>query len=264
MKALVEPHRRQILTLVRERELSAGAIAERFRITRSAVSQHLTVLKDAGLVAERRDGTRRFYRAEPRPLVGLREYLDEFWDRRLARLRREAEAEEGQARIRECISVAKEIDIVARPDTIWELLSNPDEATRWMGLSAAFDLRTGGGYRVEVLPGLFASGEFLEIDPPRRLVHTWGWEVAGGGPVLPGSTLVVWELLDDGERTRLRLSHRDLPSLATAGSHARGWTHYLGRLAAIAVGGNAGPDPWAADPERMREELRPASGGATG
>ena len=94
LKAIAAPHRRQILSLVREGELSAGEIAAHFAVTRPAVSQHLTVLKEAGLVDERRNGTRRLYRARPEGLEPIREFLEQFWDERLEALRREAEAEE--------------------------------------------------------------------------------------------------------------------------------------------------------------------------
>ena len=94
LKAIAAPHRRQILSLVRDDELSAGAIAGHFDVTRPAVSQHLTVLKEAGLVDERRNGTRRLYRARPEGLLPIREFLEEFWDERLGVLKREAEAEE--------------------------------------------------------------------------------------------------------------------------------------------------------------------------
>jgi DNA-binding transcriptional ArsR family regulator len=94
LKAIAAPHRRQILSLVREGELSAGEIAAHFDVTRPAVSQHLTVLKEAGLVDERRNGTRRLYRARPEGLVPIREFLERFWDERLEALRREAELEE--------------------------------------------------------------------------------------------------------------------------------------------------------------------------
>jgi DNA-binding transcriptional ArsR family regulator len=94
LKAIAAPHRRQILSLVRDDELSAGAIAAHFEVTRPAVSQHLTVLKEAGLVDERRNGTRRLYRARPEGLLPIREFLEEFWDERLGALKREAEAEE--------------------------------------------------------------------------------------------------------------------------------------------------------------------------
>jgi DNA-binding transcriptional ArsR family regulator len=94
LKAIAAPHRRQILSLVRDDELSAGEIAAHFDVTRPAVSQHLTVLKEAGLVDERRNGTRRLYRARPEGLVPIREFLEGFWDGRLEALKREAELEE--------------------------------------------------------------------------------------------------------------------------------------------------------------------------
>jgi DNA-binding transcriptional ArsR family regulator len=94
IKAIAAPHRRRILALVRDGELSAGEIAARFEITRPAVSQHLNVLKEAGLVSERRNGTKRLYRARPEGLTPLKEFLEEFWDRRLEALKREAEREE--------------------------------------------------------------------------------------------------------------------------------------------------------------------------
>ena len=94
LKAIAEPRRRQILTLVRDDELSAGEIASHFDITRPAISQHLTVLKEAGLVNERRNGTRRLYLARPEGLEELKSFLDGFWDDRLTRLKLEAERKE--------------------------------------------------------------------------------------------------------------------------------------------------------------------------
>src|SRR5712692_3155398 len=98
LRAIAAPHRRQILALVRDEELAAGEIAAHFDVTRPAVSQHLTVLREAGLVSERRNGTRRLYRARPEGLGELREFLEEFWDVRLEALRYEAETEERKKR----------------------------------------------------------------------------------------------------------------------------------------------------------------------
>jgi len=94
LKAIAGPRRRQILALVRDGELAAGEIAAHFDVTRPAVSQHLNVLKEAGLVSERRNGTKRLYRARPEGLAELREFLEEFWDERLVALKHEAEREE--------------------------------------------------------------------------------------------------------------------------------------------------------------------------
>jgi DNA-binding transcriptional ArsR family regulator len=96
LKAIAAPRRRQILTLVRDGELSAGEIAGHFDVTRPAVSQHLNVLKEAGLVTERRNGTRRLYRARPEGLAQLKAFLEEFWDERLDALKAEAEREEAE------------------------------------------------------------------------------------------------------------------------------------------------------------------------
>jgi DNA-binding transcriptional ArsR family regulator len=94
IQAISEPRRREILRLVRDRDLAAGEIASHFEVTRPAISQHLTVLKNAGLVSERREGTRRIYNARPDGLAELRAYLEGFWDDRLERLKMAAEGEE--------------------------------------------------------------------------------------------------------------------------------------------------------------------------
>jgi DNA-binding transcriptional ArsR family regulator len=91
LKALADPHRRQILRLVQLRALPAGQIAAQFEITQQAVSLHLTVLKKAGLLTEHRDGTRRLYQLRPEALQPARAVLDEFWPGALARLKQAVE-----------------------------------------------------------------------------------------------------------------------------------------------------------------------------
>ena len=95
LKALAEPRRREILRLVWSQELPATDIADRFRdVLRPAISQHLSVLKEADLVTERRDGTRRLYRANTVTMAELRTFLDDYWTSGLERLRDVAEAEQ--------------------------------------------------------------------------------------------------------------------------------------------------------------------------
>jgi DNA-binding transcriptional ArsR family regulator len=94
LKAIAEPRRREILRLVKDEELSAGEIASHFDISWPAVSQHLGVLKEAGLVDERRSGVRRLYRVRPGGLAAVQAFLEEFWSDRLAALKRETEREE--------------------------------------------------------------------------------------------------------------------------------------------------------------------------
>lgn len=98
LRALAEPNRRAILSLVAEQELNAGQIAANFNITRPAISQHLGVLKDAKLINERREGTQRFYRASPEGLSELRAYLETFWDKHLVDLKAAAETEAKRTR----------------------------------------------------------------------------------------------------------------------------------------------------------------------
>jgi len=143
----------------------------------------------------------------------------------------------------------REIEIAASPETVWEFLVDPEKLRRWKGVAVGpFDARPGGAYRVEVIPGSTASGEFVELDPPRRLVYTWGWEPGADGDanvVPPGSSTVEIELEPRGTGTTLRFTHRDLPTEQSAQSHGHGWEHYLPRLAVAAAGGDPGPDPWA-------------------
>ena len=100
LTAIASPRRRQILSLVRDGELSAGEIAAHFDVTRPAISQHLNVLKEAGLVDERRNGTRRLYRARPEGLGELKAFLEGFWDERLEALEHEAERTDTPPRAR--------------------------------------------------------------------------------------------------------------------------------------------------------------------
>jgi DNA-binding transcriptional ArsR family regulator len=99
VQALSEPRRREILRLVRGRELPAGEIAAHFEVTRPTISQHLTLLKNAGLITERREGTRRLYRARPEGLAELRSFLDAFWEEGLERLKAAAEQEQRRGRV---------------------------------------------------------------------------------------------------------------------------------------------------------------------
>ena len=91
--ALADPTRRAVFERLREGPRPVGELARDLPVSRPAVSQHLRVLKDAGLVAERRDGTRRLYRIDPDGLAAIRDYFDDFWNEALAAFKAAAESE---------------------------------------------------------------------------------------------------------------------------------------------------------------------------
>jgi DNA-binding transcriptional ArsR family regulator len=96
LKAISEPRRQEILRLVWSRERAAGDIAEHFDVSRPAISKHLRVLREAGLVEERKEGTRRLYSARAESLLELRRFLDSFWDEGLLAIKKAAETGSGR------------------------------------------------------------------------------------------------------------------------------------------------------------------------
>jgi uncharacterized protein YndB with AHSA1/START domain len=97
-----------------------------------------------------------------------------------------------------------------------------------MGIGAEIDPRPGGAYRINVDNEHFAAGQYLEIDPPRRIVMTWGWE--GSDEVGPGSTTVEITLEPEGQGTLLRLRHTGLKTEQQRIDHGKGWSSYTGQL----------------------------------
>ena len=136
-----------------------------------------------------------------------------------------------------------EVRIDAGPETVFAFLTDPVKMTRWKGASAELDPRPGGVYKVSGVGGSVVIGEFVSVDPPHRVVFTWGWE--GDEDVPPGSSTVEITLTRDGEGTVLRLVHRDLPE-GQGAKHEQGWKHFVPRLVTVAEGGDPGPDPAAA------------------
>ena len=154
----------------------------------------------------------------------------------------------------ETLAVTRELTIDARPDTVWEFLVDPMKAALWMGGSVEFDARPGGLYRLEVVSGNIARGEFVELDPPHRLVYTWGWESEGAAPfgMPPGSSRIEIDLTPVDGGTHIRFVHSGLPTEEAVARHGEGWDHYLGRLAVAAAGGDPGRDPWLDTPAAER------------
>lgn len=127
--------------------------------------------------------------------------------------------------------LVKEIWIDAPPEQLYPYLVEPQLATTWMGTESWNDPRPGGVFRLDI-HGHVASGEFVELDPPRRVVYTWGWE-EGDADHPPGSTTVELDLEEENGGTRLRLRHSGLTDEGVE-SHGEGWDQFLPRLASTA------------------------------
>jgi uncharacterized protein YndB with AHSA1/START domain len=132
-----------------------------------------------------------------------------------------------------------ETRVAAPPEIVFAYFVQPALYRRWKGSTAELDPRPGGLYRVTMPTGQVALGEYVVVEPPSRVIFTWGWE---GNPDLPpGSTTVEVTLVPDGDGTLVRLVHAGLPDDTWRAQHAEGWQRYLDRLAVAGSGGDPGP-----------------------
>lgn len=140
------------------------------------------------------------------------------------------------------------------PEVVFPYFTEPEKYCLWQGIEAELDPRPGGVYRLTFVPGLDVEGEYLVVDPPHRLVFSWGWRgpelPLGMADVPPRSTTVEITLVPDGDGTIVTVRHTGLPSNAAIGFHDFGWGGvYLPRLAIVRAGGDPGADPAAAGVE---------------
>jgi len=234
---LAEPNRRRLLELLSSGEQSVTELASRFGVTRSAISQHLGVLADAGLVTVRQAGRFRYYRLDPAGMAALRTALDSFWTKELEQLVAARPTIGGAT-----VQVEKSVFVPLGADETFALLTEPERLRRWQAITARVDLRAGGEYRWTIVPGHTAAGSVTEIEPGRRLVFSWGWEESED--LGPGASTVTITLEPEADGTRVRLVHDGLTADQAAG-HGEGWQHYLDRLATAGAKGDAGLDDWA-------------------
>lgn len=129
-------------------------------------------------------------------------------------------------------AIEREVRIAARPDTVFAYFTDPARMVRWMGTTVDLDPRPGGMLRIDYNGTDIVRGAFVEVDAPRRIVFTWGWEMPGD-PVPPGASTVEVTLTPDGDDTIVRLVHHGLPSSAVGG-HTQGWDQFLPTLLAAA------------------------------
>ncbi len=138
-------------------------------------------------------------------------------------------------------SVAREVKVNAKPEVVFSYLVDQSKLRQWMSIGGSMDPRPGGAFRFEMTSEDVAVGKYLEVQPPTKLVFTWGWE-GDDAVTKPGSTTVEITLRPDGDGTLVRLVHSGLPTPESAESHGHGWEHYLERLAVAATGKDPGPD----------------------
>jgi uncharacterized protein YndB with AHSA1/START domain len=124
--------------------------------------------------------------------------------------------------------------IEAPPEIVFAYLTDSARFSQWMGVGAELDPRPGGRYRIDVDGIHIAVGEYQQVDPPRRLVMTWGWD--GHPTVPPGSTTVEITLTPEQGATVLRLRHLGLPSEEERRSHRDGWQQYTRHLGKVSAG----------------------------
>ena len=151
---------------------------------------------------------------------------------------------EASTRATQSFVAERQIRIQASPETVFSFFVDEHKILRWMGIECGVDPRPGGRYRLQVTPDSLMIGEFVEVDPPRYVSFTWGWDDEAS-PVPAGSSLVEITLQPDGDATILTLRHSGLPNQDSVSLHDGGWQHFLERLAIAAAGGDPGPDPWA-------------------
>jgi uncharacterized protein YndB with AHSA1/START domain len=133
------------------------------------------------------------------------------------------------------------VHVDARPERVFAYFTEPEAMVRWMGDYALLDATPGGEFSVDV-NGVPVRGRYLEVEPPHRLLISWGH--AGSERLPPGASTVEVRLTAVGTGTQVEIVHSGLPEPEAAG-HARGWRHFLDRLAVAGAGRDAGRDPWA-------------------
>ena len=141
----------------------------------------------------------------------------------------------------EPLVVQRETQIAAPPATVFAFLTDPEKIISWMGTEAETEVHPGGLYLLKGVSGRVARGAFREVVPVHRLAYSFGWD--GDAEVPPGSGLIEIDLIDRDGGTLLRMTHSGLPTAAKCEGHAKGWAHYLGRLAIAAAGRDPGVDP---------------------
>lgn len=237
--AISHPARRRMLDLLAEADRSVNAIAGHFRMSRPAVSQHLRVLLQAGLVSEKRYGRERRYRFVPDRLGPVREWIahyERFWDDRLQRLQKQLTDNEPDM----TKSLQREVLFPQPRERVWRAITDSTMLAEWM-FPNDFEPRVGHQFTFRVPPnpkagfdGMVVRCEVLECEPPSRLAFSWS---AGG----LADSRVSFRLEPDGKGTRVFFEHSGFDVSQPWGEQAFrgaefGWAKMLKQLEAVVAG----------------------------
>jgi uncharacterized protein YndB with AHSA1/START domain len=132
-----------------------------------------------------------------------------------------------------------EIYIQCQPETLFSFFTDPGKMKQWMGKNIMLEPTVGGHFRIDLNGHDVALGEYLEVDPFKRIVMTFGWERSKLVP--PGASKLIIELLPEQEGTKLIFIHADLPEEERV-QHAKGWQQFMQALLLAAEGKVPGVD----------------------
>jgi DNA-binding transcriptional ArsR family regulator/uncharacterized protein YndB with AHSA1/START domain len=248
--ALASPIRREILALVWEREVPAGEIAAAFPVTKPTISQHLAVLREAGLVTARAAGTSRRYRARPDALRGLRGVLSSPGKWRNAHDAPERALSDARTKL----AVVASTDVSTDQASTFAAFTDPAVYSRWLGVPVTIE---DGNFACTMEWGTQVRGRYQLVSPPELIVMRWDFE--DDNIPLPGNEMTGYLWI----RPRGEGAHVEVHQLADTQAEAEfmeaAWALVLGRLKA-GVAGAVGFGP-AAVPRAPRPKRRPEPGG---
>jgi len=226
-KALADPTRRSLLDeLFREDGQTLSGLEERFSMTRFGVMKHLKQLEEAGLVVTKRRGREKLHFLNPVPIRLVHDrWVSKYaepWTAALSGLKH---------RLENPMEKVFEIYIKTTPERLWEAITDPEIRAKYnFGAGVNSDWTPGARLEIDAAKagGLLGEGEVIEVDPPRRLVHTmvalWSDDVKREGP-----SRVTWEIEPVGDSCRLTLTHDQLREDANAELYG-GWPMILSGL----------------------------------
>lgn len=216
--AIAEPSRRKLIEiLLLKGEMTASRLADEVPFSRQAVSKHIAVLKKAGLVKERKTGKEVRFSVEPAGLGVAAQELSRaaaLWDERLQKIKHIAEMLHREGKnIMETKTVIKEQFIQATPERVFKAITEKQELEHWFVPKIEIEVKPGGIFRMEWVPGMGEHGTVKEVKPSQLLSYTWE------GAFSPTPTTITFALTKEKDGTLVTLTHSGI-------GEGEGWEAY--------------------------------------